>query len=327
MSQRPKIALYWCSSCGGCEESVLDLSDGLLGLSDTLDIVFWPVAMDAKVRDVDSLHEGELSACLINGSVRTDEQVHMAKLLRAKSKVLIAHGSCACFGGVYALANLYPRDEVLSRSFREVSTVRNPGNILPANPFSGYADEVPLGDFHDRVKTMDQVVDVDYYLPGCPPTPELVEKALMMIVKSDLPPKGMVLADTKALCHSCPRRDTKPERLEFMRFKRLFETEWDPSICFLDQALVCLGPATRGGCGARCINGNMPCRGCFGPTGNVRDHGARSLSFLASMVGNKDEEAMEKLAASIPDPAGLFYRYSVATSILKATMGDTRKDE
>jgi len=163
MSQRPKIALYWCSSCGGCEESVLDLAGGLLDISAVVDIVFWPVAMDAKVRDVDSLRDGELSACLINGSVRTDEQVHMAKLLRAKSKVLIAHGSCACFGGVYALANLYPRDEVLSRSFREVSTVHNSGNVLPESPSSGYAEVTLLGNFHDRVKAMDQVVDEDYY--------------------------------------------------------------------------------------------------------------------------------------------------------------------
>lgn len=327
MSERPKIALYWCSSCGGCEESVLDLADGLLEVAAALDIVFWPVAMDAKLRDVDALREGELSACLINGSVRTDEQVHMAKRLRAKSKVLIAHGSCACLGGVYALANLYPRDEVLNRSFREVPTVHNPHGVLPSDPFCDDEAETRLGGFHDRVKALDQVVDVDYYLPGCPTTPELVEKALMMAVKSDWPPKGTVLADTKALCHTCPRKDTKPERLEFPRFKRLFETVWDPSRCFLDQALVCLGPATRGGCGARCINGNMPCRGCFGPTGKVRDHGARSLSFLASMMEKKDEEALEKLASSIPDPAGLFYRYSVATSLLKVGWNDQRKDE
>jgi F420-non-reducing hydrogenase small subunit len=326
MSTRPKIALYWCSSCGGCEESVLDLADGLLDIASDLDIVFWPVAMDGKVRDVDSLRDGELSACLINGSVRNDEQVRMARLLRAKSRVLIAHGSCACFGGVYALANLYPRDEILSRSFSEVTTVRNPRGISPLNPFGGDAQDALLGDFHDRVKAMDQVVEVDYYLPGCPSTPELVQKALTMVVKSDWPPRGTVLADTKSLCHSCPRKDTKPDKLNFTRFKRLFETIWDPCRCFLDQALVCLGPATRGGCGARCINGNMPCRGCFGPTGNVRDYGARSLSFLASMIDKKDEKALEALAASIPDPAGLFCRYSVATSLLKATMGDHRKN-
>jgi len=327
MPERPKIALYWCSSCGGCEESVLDLAEGLLDVSTSVDIVFWPVAMDAKVEDVNSLQDGELSACFINGSVRTDEQVLMAKQLRAKSKVMIAHGSCACLGGVYALANLYPRDEILGRSFLEAPTVNNPNRVRPSNPFSDGEKGPELGGFHDRVKAMDQVVEVDYYLPGCPPTPELVQKALMMVVRSELPPKGTVLADTKALCHSCPRKDTKPERLGFTRFRRLFEAEWDPSRCFLDQALVCLGPATRGGCGARCIQGNMPCRGCFGPTGNVREHGARSLSFLASMTASKDEAALETLAASIPDPAGLFYRYSVATSLLKPRMGDNLKDE
>jgi F420-non-reducing hydrogenase small subunit len=153
--------------------------------------------------------------------------------------------------------------------------------------------ELKLSGFHDRVRALNQVVNVDYYIPGCPPTPELIRDAIIMALEGRLPPKGSVLAEKKALCDTCPRRDSRPERLRI------------------------LGPATRGGCMARCIHANMPCRGCFGPTDDVRDQGAKSLSFLASMIDSKDEKELERIADSIPDPAGLFYRYSLAASLLK----------
>jgi F420-non-reducing hydrogenase small subunit len=180
--------------------------------------------------------------------------------------------------------------------------------------------KVELPDFHDTVKALDQVVEVDYYIPGCPPTPELIKEAMMMVLEDRLPPKGSVLADKKALCDTCPRRDSKPDKLWITEFKRVYETAWDPTKCFLEEGIICLGPATRGGCGARCINANMPCRGCFGPTDNVRDQGAKSSSFLASIIDTTDEEALKKAADSIPDPGGLFYRYGLASSILKGKM-------
>jgi F420-non-reducing hydrogenase small subunit len=61
----------------------------------------------------------------------------------------------------------------------------------------------------------------------------------------------------------------------------------------------------------------MPCRGCFGPTDQVKDQGAKSLSFLASMIDSEDERELEEIIRSIPDPAGLFYRYSLPTSMLR----------
>ncbi|MFH1784291.1 MAG: oxidoreductase, partial [bacterium] len=81
-----------------------------------------------------------------------------------------------------------------------------------------------------------------------------------------------------------------------------------------------------GGCEERCIKGNMPCRGCFGPTDNVIDQGAKSLAFLASIIDSDDEKELRKIADSIPDPAGLFYRYSLPSSILKKKI-NREKDE
>ena len=104
--------------------------------------------------------------------------------------------------------------------------------------------------------------------------------------------------------------------MNISEFKRLYEVEWDPTRCFLDQGIICLGPATRGGCEERCIKGNFPCRGCFGPTDNVADQGSKFMSGIASIIGTDDEKELKKIIDSIPDMAGLFYRYSLASSIL-----------
>lgn len=317
MMEKLKIALYWCSSCGGCEESVVDLAEDLLTVAAAVDIVFWPVAMDFKYKDVVAMNDGEITATLINGAIRMGEQEHIAKILRKKSRLLIAHGSCAHLGGVVSLANFYPREALLNRLYQEVPTINNLEGIFPQLETIESGRKVTLPDFYDTVKALDQVVEVDYYIPGCPPTPELIKEAMMMVLDDRLPPKGNVLAEKKALCDTCSRRDSKPDKLRITEFKRVYETAWDPTKCFLEEGIICLGPATRGGCGARCINANMPCRGCFGPTDNVRDQGAKSSSFLASIIDMTDEEALKKAADSIPDPGGLFYRYGLASSILK----------
>src|SRR5512142_474713 len=103
MSDKPKVGFYWCSSCGGCEESVVDLAEDILAVVGAVDIVFWPVAMDFKRADVEALPDGSLAACFMNGAIRSDEQAEMAHLLRRKSQVLVAFGSCAQMGGIPAL--------------------------------------------------------------------------------------------------------------------------------------------------------------------------------------------------------------------------------
>ena len=322
MTSKPKIALYWCASCGGCEESVIDLAEDLVGLSAAAHIVFWPIALDWKYEDLASLRDGEITATLINGAIRMEEQERLAKLLRRKSKFLIAHGTCACFGGVYALANLYSRQEILDASYRRALTVKNPEGVLPGDRSAEAGGSEGLSRFQDRVRATDQVVEVDYYLPGCPPTPEQIGQIFSLVVEDKLPPKGTVMAETTALCETCPRKETLPTTRVGRGFKRLYEIALDPDRCFLDQGIICLGPATRGGCGARCMAGNMPCRGCFGPAGTVRDQGAKALSFLASLVAPKGEGEIERIGDFFPDIAGLFYRYTLASSILKGKWGD-----
>ena len=174
-----------------------------------------------------------------------------------------------------------------------------------------------LPGLRNVVRSLDQVVDVDYYVPGCPPTPKLTKAAIGALLEGKLPPKGSVLAPDVALCDQCPRKATKPTNVAFTEFKRPHQKLLDPELCFLAQGVVCLGPATRGGCEAVCPAGNMPCTGCFGPTSRVRDQGAKILSSLCANVAAKDETEIQKTLAGIPDPVGTFYRYGLARSLLR----------
>ena len=314
MLKRPKIALYWCAGCGGCEESVIDLADALLEVADQAQIIFWPVAMDARYRDVEALPDGDIDATLINGAIRLDEHVHTVRLLRRKSKCVIAHGACAQLGGVIGLANLFPSPVLLERAYRQVPSMATPEGPLPGEASATEGPALPK--LLPAVQPLNRVVSVEASIPGCPPTPEIMAAVMEDIIAGRLPAPGTVYAEAKALCHQCPRLDSRPSRIALTRFKRLHETRWDPRVCFLPQGLICLGPVTRGGCTARCIGANMPCRGCFGPTPRMDDFGAGVVSLVAGLMDDAEPPALQAIIDSIPDPTGLFYRYCLAASLL-----------
>ncbi len=125
MPDRPKVGFYWCASCGGCEESVVDLAETILDVVAKVDIVFWPVAMDFKREDVEALPDGSIAATMINGAIRSTEQEEMAYLLRRKSRYLIAYGACAVSGGIPALANQFSKEEMLKYVYEDCPTVEN----------------------------------------------------------------------------------------------------------------------------------------------------------------------------------------------------------
>ena len=314
---KPKVAFYWNASCGGCEEAVVDLAEDILKVVDAVDIVLWPVAMDFKKKDVLALEDGELAVAFLNGAVRTSEQEEWSRLLRKKAGLIVAFGACANLGGIPGLANFYDRDSIVDWVYKKQWGVDNPKGVEPQTTTKVPEGELELPTLYDTVYPLDQVIDVDYYLPGCSPPPNLIMDAVMAILSGDLPPKGSVLAPTKSLCDECARNDSKPDKIKITDLKRPHEVIADPEKCFLSEGIICMGPATRAGCGERCINANMPCRGCFGPTDDVKDQGAKFLSALGSIIDTKDPDEMERIVESIPDPAGLFYMYSLASSLLR----------
>ncbi|MFI5252162.1 MAG: oxidoreductase [Bacteroidota bacterium] len=317
MPDKPKVGFYWCASCGGCEESVVDLAENILDVVQAVDIMFWPVAMDFKKSDVETMPDGALTVTFINGAIRNSEQEEMAHLLRKKSAYIIAFGSCAHLGGIPALANEFEKEEILRYVYEDAPSMSHGTKPYPNPETKINGHTLTLPEMHNVVRTLDQVIDVDYYIPGCPPAPKLLSAAVTALLTGNLPPKGAVLAPSTALCEECPKKDTKPEDLHFTEFKRPHLVKIDPEKCLLAQGIICMGPATRSGCEARCISGNMPCSGCFGPTPHVIDQGAKMLSAISSSINATTDSEIDTTLASIPDPLGTFYRYGLAGSLLR----------
>jgi len=318
MSEKLKIAFYWAASCGGCEIAVLDMNEKILDVVKIADIVFWPVALDVKYKDVENMPDKNIDITFFNGSIRNSEQEHMAKLLRQKSKTLVAFGSCAHEGCIPGLANLTDKKEIFEYVYLKENSVVNPEGTIPQTKTEVKEGTLTIPEFYDTVKTLAQTVDVDYYLPGCPPPVKLITNAVDAIARNELPPKGSVLAPLKAVCEECPR---KRENKKIDKIYRVYEKIPEPEKCLLEQGIICLGLATRSGCGAQCLKVDMPCTGCGGAAPNQPEVGAGMITALASIFGYDEKtlsaEEVEKLMSQIKDPVGTFYTYSLPSSILR----------
>ncbi len=310
-----KLAIYWAASCGGCEIAVLAIDEKILDVAKHFDIVFWPCATDGKVRDVEKMADGSIDVCLFNGGIRTSEQEYMARLLRRKAKVLVAFGSCASEGCIPGLANTSDRKEIFRTVYHETPSTENPRGVEPQHVTEMPEGKLYLPIFYDTLFTLDQIVDVDYYLPGCPPEAERIWDAITAILENKLPPKGSVIGVNTTVCDECPRKRSEKK---IRKFYRTWEIIPDEETCLLEQGLVCAGVATRAGCGAKCPQVNSPCIGCYGVNDGAVDFGARLMSALASVIDSDDPEEIDRIIREgIPDPVGTFYRFNLAHSLLR----------
>nr|NQU93714.1 oxidoreductase [Bacteroidota bacterium] len=312
-----KMAVYWGAACGGCCVSVLDVHEKLFDITELADLVFWPIALDVKYDDVRAMPNGYIDVTLFNGAIRNSENQYMAMLLREKSKILVAYGSCAHLGGIPGLANFTNRDGIFERVYDTSESTVNPEKTRPQLKTQVPEGELHLPYFFDDVLALDQVVCVDYYVPGCPPqTERLVEVFMAIATGATLPSKKTVLgAWDKTQCDECIR--TKTDKKTIKEFRRPYEIEDDGETCFLEQGVICMGPATRGGCGYRCIKGNAPCKGCYGPSPDISDPGAKMISSIGTMIDSNDPVEISEIVDQVADPAGTFYRFSLPGSIIR----------
>ena len=286
---KPKFAMYWAAACGGCEIAVLNIGEKILEVDANFDVVFWPVAMDAKYKDVEALDDGAITLCLFNGSIRNHENEEMAKLMRRKSKILVAFGSCANEGCIPGLANLSPVQEIFDTAYNTIST-DNPQHIRPQTSYFVPEGELHIPELNPIVKTLDQVVPVEYHMPGCPPESKQIAAVIDLVIKAlhgeaQLPPAGSVIgAGGSTVCDECARsRNVKA----ITQFVRIQDVRTDPALCLLEQGIPCNGPATRSGCGALCPAAGAQCIGCYGPAEGVIDYGARLITERAPAVQTK----------------------------------------
>ncbi len=292
-----RLAEEWFAICGGCEVTILDIGEPLLDVLAKLDIVHMPVLMDHKLygQTGEQAEMGipDADVGIITGGIRTEEHKKLAQEMRKRCKTLIAMGSCACFGGVPALANLYSTEEMTDKVYRGSVTTDHDGV-----PHTG----IPA--LTDRVYAIKEVVPVDLSLPGCPTTPEMVATALTALLEG----KPIELP-SKSVCDDCP---TIREKKAVSTLKRRFEApQFTPGRplsemrCLMEQGYLCLGPATRTGCGGsqgtpRCIRAYMPCEGCFGPLSDTANPMVDMMGAL-STIGLDPKQ--------IPDRAPTFNRF------------------
>jgi F420-non-reducing hydrogenase small subunit len=322
--------MYWAAACGGCEIAVLNIYEKILDVDANFEVVFWPVAMDTKYKDVEAMPDGSITLTLFNGGIRNAENDAMAQLLRRKSKILVAFGSCACEGCIPGLANLSTPESIFDTVYAGVST-DNDEQIRPQPTWNAPEGELHIPEFYPVLKTLDQIVPVDYFMPGCPPESHQIAAVIDLVIqvlhgKASLPPAGSVIGvGTSTVCDECPRARNVKTIKQFVRVQEMAHI--DPTLCLLEQGIPCNGPATCSGCGALCPKVGAQCIGCYGPAEGVVDYGARLISAFASVIDSKEPEEIERILDGIPDPVGQVYRFSLAKSLLRAGKAAAEKEE
>lgn len=320
MHGKPLLGVCGVSGCGGCDLAFLNIHDKLLEAESRWELAFAPLLLDRKVHHLRTLADGQVAVTLVSGCIRTEHDLEMATLVRGKSRVVVAFGACACAGGVPALANLLP--SCLDPS------VQSP---LPAIPSSADQDPPPPPRVLSRVQPLHDVIKVDYRVPGCPPEPKRVWEVLCVLEGKGITPTGPVLgAGRSSVCDECK---LVREGKVVSRLHRTTELVPDATRCLLEQGLVCMGPATRDGCGALCPTVSVPCTGCYGPPEGVLDQGAKMMAALGGLLDVaplKSQPPIQVISMvdnaldAQPDWVGTLYKFGLAAALLGNVRGQGR---
>ena len=279
-----KVAFMQCSDCWGCHQSLLNAHLGLLPVLPALEIVYWPAVVDFKHDSLKAREDGEILVGFVEGSLRTKEDVENAKLMRQKCQLIIAFGSCACYGNVHGLANFWNIQEVINRKFKEAESITNKDEAgEPTEHMPGFAD---------KIVPLDEVVNVDAYIAGCPPKPEAIISAVQFLLGQKPQPMNDL-----AFCNDCVLKE---------------------SGCLLDRGILCFGSITSTGCELKCTSEGKPCVGCMGPAKTV-DIKSEKLSGMIqdlSTISSGDKKSLYEFLAlflNVPLMAG----FDLSGDILK----------
>jgi len=282
---RVRTALISLSSCGGCPAALLADQERLIALLEKIHISYCPMLMDE--------HEiGEVEVAVVDGAIRVKEDEEKLLEARQKSRFLVAWGTCAAFGGSPAFADQFESEELIEESY---------GQSL--DPFAYYlsgargllrSTSPELGlDMFRRVRKLDDFVKVDYYIPGCPPDASL----LIQFVK-ELKGEAQTVKPRPIVCSECGRKTVRSQEAPIQAFPG---PGWEPDHCFISKGALCMGFVTKGGCGAVCPRGGLPCWGCRGPSQSVLKNMDEGKSFEEIMLASlsvrtqQDEEKLKPL--------------------------------
>ena len=287
MADKVKIGTMWLGGCSGCHLSIADFHESLLDVLELADFEFSPVLMDTKYDEVP-----ELDVLIVEGGIRNEENRELAEMLNEKAKLVIAYGTCSCYGGIPGLGNLWTVDELEQEAYINSCSTVNPEGIIPN-------EDVPA--LESRVRPLSSAMDIDLIIPGCPPRSDVVAEAVLTLLRGET----IELPSTN-LCEVCPR-EKPPAGLAMDFIKRQFEVGApEKDLCLISQGLICMGP----------------CRGCYGPTSKVLDQGAKMISAIASDYGVDEDKTVdpETVADQLDDIVGTFYTYTLPAALVPMKM-------
>jgi F420-non-reducing hydrogenase small subunit len=288
-----KIALEELAGCSGCTISVLDLHEQILDLVKQAEIVYSPVIMDVKEPP-----EG-IDIAFVTGAVRNEENQERLKIIRKRSKKLVALGTCACYGGISGLSMLSSSADIFQHVYREVDTGKAE-NLLPR--------EVP--PFLYRTFAVGDVAKVDYYVTGCPPKEKYLQMILPALVKGDA-----VQLSKKSVCSEC---DRVMGSVENWHLRRRHEGIPDREHCLLGQGYICLGSVTFGRCGASCPHHNIPCQGCNGPSLDILREPCRDIfNMMIRRISDLTGISQKELEKEMYDVAHTLYPFTIGSLIME----------
>jgi F420-non-reducing hydrogenase small subunit len=298
---KPRLATVVLGGCTGCHLSLLDAHERLIELLDRVELVHSPFTAGDDIPECD--------VALVEGAVQNDHDLEVLRSVRTAADTVIAMGSCATLGGIAGLRNLSSVEAVLDTAYGV--GVEKPGS-------NGSDDRVPR--LESNVRPVSDVVEVDIVVPGCSPPTDTILDALEAGLAG-----GHYELPRHNLCHECERTHEKmlqPTRdfvadavYSVMELDRI-----DPGTCFLEQGVICMGPITRVGCGARCVGSNVPCRGCMGASRPDFEQGAKMVDVLGALLPAGAIMYMDDLI-------GTAYRYTTPVSIFPTLADEGSEDD
>jgi len=246
--KKAKVAFFDFTCCEGCQLQVANMGEVLLDVLELIEIV--------NFREVMSERSDDYDVAIVEGSITTPHDVERIKKIRKQAKVLIAYGSCATIGGVNGMKNNFDLEDIRTYVYKDGAK---------------HFETIPTRAVH-------QVVDVDYFINGCPVyIPEFVE-----VLKKALSGIPYNVPDN-AVCTECKLNE---------------------NVCMYERGVSCLGPITRAGCNSWCINNGNICYGCRGMVTNPAVTGQKdilnkyniSLEWIENKMNmyNKARELKEK---------------------------------
>lgn len=291
MGDKKTVSIEWLSGCSGCELGIVDLHEKLLEVLEEIELVRIPILMDTK-------EYVKADVGLITGSVRTEHDVQSAKAMREACDSIIAFGTCPVYGGPHSSAYPHSTQELLEGSY-----VSNPSTQTREIP-----DQVPK--LLEGNLPLDSIIDVDLYIPGCPPHAAYIFEGLMALVRGREPTFG-----PRNVCFNCKRTMVKTE---VDTIRRAHEGTLDPETCFLSQGCLCFGSVTLDRCMAPCMKVGVPCFSCGGPSEPIILEPQKDVrSEVATRMAHLTKIPYEDIVKEIEEQAKSHFAYAMASPVFR----------